>query len=128
MQAPTDLRKEQNVAFDTDSAPIGIDNRCSGCISHKVGNFIGELKESSSRAIKGIGGTQTTGLKMGTIVWRWSDNEGRIHKFHIPYSYYVLQGEVRLLSPQHWAKTQKDYKPILKGTGSETNSKNIILY
>jgi hypothetical protein len=65
---------------------------------------------------------------METIVWRWSDNEGRIHKFRIPNSYYVPQGKVRLLSPQHWAKIQKDHKPILKGTGSKTNSKNITLY
>jgi hypothetical protein len=32
------------------------------------------------------------------------------------------------LSPQHWAKTQKDHRPILEGTGSETDSKNITLY
>jgi hypothetical protein len=28
--------KDNHTSFDTDSAPIGIDNRCTGCISHRI--------------------------------------------------------------------------------------------
>jgi hypothetical protein len=118
--------KDNHTSFDTDSAPIGIDNRCTGCISHRIEDFEGPLQESN-RAIKGFGGTRTTNVKIGTIVWRWNDNQGKHHKFVIPKSFYVPQGNVRLLSPQHWAQTQKDRKPTA-GTGSETLDDKITLF
>ena len=48
------------------------------------------------------------------------------HKFLIPKSYYVPSGGVRLLSPQHWAKTQQKNKNG-KGAMSQTTSKDITL-
>ena len=59
---------QNHAIFDTDSAPVGVDNRCSGCISHKVTDFIGELVDCN-RVIKGFGSTRTTNIKMGTIKW-----------------------------------------------------------
>ena len=98
----------QTRSFDTDSGPIGIDNRCTGCISHKIEDFQGPLRDSG-RQIKGFGGTTTGNIKIGTIVWRWQDDQGRTQKFVIPNSFYSPDGGVRLLSPQHWARTQKDF-------------------
>ena len=96
--------------FDTDSAKVGIDNRCSACISHVPQDFIGALTDSN-RTIKGFGGSRTTGIKVGTLLWKWNDDNGKEHAFHIPNSYYVPDGKVRLLSPQHWAKHhQKDHR------------------
>jgi hypothetical protein len=62
----------------------------------------------------------------GTIAWKWQDDEGLIHKFLIPKSFYVKEGNVRLLSPQHWAQTQRDTKPI-QGTESKTVANQITL-
>ncbi len=42
---------------------------------------------------------------MGTLQWRWLDDDGREHTHRIPNSYYVPDGGHRLLSPQHWAQT-----------------------
>ena len=64
MQGTGGLQDNQ-ISFDTDSAPIGIDNRCTGCISHRIEDFEGPLQESN-RAIKGFGGTRTTNVKIGT--------------------------------------------------------------
>jgi hypothetical protein len=97
--------------FDTDSASVGMDNRCMGCISHKVNNFEGP-QVKSNRSIKGFGGTQTNNVMIGTIAWKWQDNEGQMHKFLIPKSFYVQDGNVCLLSPQHWVQMQGDMKPI----------------
>ena len=42
------------------------------------------------------------------------DDQGLEHKFYFPRSSYITgssyipEGKVRLLSPQHWAQTQKD--------------------
>jgi len=116
-------RQEHSVTFDTDSAPIGIDNRCSGCISHVLADFADDLR-NCNRAIKGFGGQRITNVKIGTLHWKWEDNEGRIHEFNIPNSYYVPEGKVRLLSPQHWSQTQKDRR----GTGEETTGDGVQLF
>jgi hypothetical protein len=100
--------------FDTDSIPIGIDNRCTACISHKIGDFVGPLRDTN-RIIRGFGGTKDKEIKKGTIKWKLTDDEGKTHHFSIPNSFYAPNGGVRLLSPQHWsqqyrAKTGKEAK------------------
>ena len=87
-------KEEQIVArFDTDSDEIGIDNRCSACISHKIEDFIGAPIETD-KTIKGFGGSRVKNIMKGTIKWKWSDDSGRNHTFIIPNSYYVPSGSV----------------------------------
>ena len=52
---------QNHASFDTDSSPVGVDNKCSVFISHKVTYFIGELVDCN-RTIKGFGGTRTTNI------------------------------------------------------------------
>ena len=125
MQASKGIH-DNAVSFDTDSAPVGVDNRCTGCISNRIEDFEGPLIESN-RSIKGFGGSTTKNIMIGTIAWKWQDDEGLIHKFLIPKSFYVKEGNVRLLSTQQWAQTQRDTKPI-QGTGSETVANQITLF
>ena len=114
--------------FDTDSESIGIDNRCSACISHRIEDFIDNPQESN-RTIKGFGGTRIENVMRGTLKWRWYDDEGRDHSFIIPNSYYVPTGSVRLLSPQHWAQTQiKSKKDGYEGIGCDTKGREVVLY
>jgi hypothetical protein len=97
---PKDRQYTSNsVTFDTDSVPIGVNNQCTGCISHRIKDFEGPLSKSG-RSVKGFSGSWTTNVSIGTIVWKWDDI--------IPKSFYVPEGTVRLLSPQHWAHTQND--------------------
>ena len=101
-----ELTVQSNITrFDTDSDPIGVDNRCSEYISHIPKDFIGDLTDSS-RTIKGFAGSKTSGIKIDTLLWSWEDNAGMEHSFKIPNSYYVPQGKVQLFNPQHWAKYQ----------------------
>ena len=62
-------QQNASIPFDTDSEPIGVDNRCSGCISHRIEDFDGPLIDSN-RSIKGFGGSRMKGVKMGTITWK----------------------------------------------------------
>ena len=103
---------EEGGPFDTDSSLIGIDNRCSACISHKREDFLGSLVECH-RSVKGFGGARHFKVWQGTIRWSWDDDEGCKHTFVIPKSYYIPEGKVRLLSPQHFAQSQsgKDLFP-----------------
>ena len=65
----------------------------------------------------------------GTIKWKWLDDLGRTHEFRIPNSYYVPEGGVRLLSPQHWAQEQR--RSNKRGPfkyGCDTSHKESTLY
>ena len=98
-----DNNSPRQIRWHTANESIGIDNRCSATISHKIEDFIGQMR-SSKRVISGYGGTKTAGLKKGTILWKWNDDTGKTHHFKITDSYYSPEGGMRLLSPQHWAK------------------------
>ena len=50
--------RPEQVHFDTDSCSIGIDNRCSACISHDIANFV-DTPRPISGSIKGFGGGHT---------------------------------------------------------------------
>ena len=92
-------------------------------------DFVGPLLDSN-RTIKGFAGSRTNNVKVGTLVWKWADDEGKVSKFIIPNSYYVPEGRVRLLSPQHWAKSQERRqrkKDRTYGIISQTNSENVTL-
>ena len=88
-----------------------------------LNDFVGEAHKSD-RVIKGFAGSRTTNVKRGTILWKWEDDMGQVHEFLIPNSYYVPQGGCRLLSPQHWARTQRDTKPKV-GTKEITTHKDV---
>ncbi|KAI2497134.1 hypothetical protein MHU86_17395 [Fragilaria crotonensis] len=116
MQANATISTERESRFDTDSGLVGIDNRCSACISHEPSDFDGPL-EKSNRVVKGFGGSRTTNIKVGTLKWSWEDDQGAITTFRIPNSYYVPEGKVRLLSPQHWAQTQTTTRNKVRSRG-----------
>ena len=112
--------------FDTDSAVVGIDNRCSGCITHVRTDIPGELRECK-RVVKGFGGERQFRVWTGTIHWSWEDDYGRSHDFVIPNSYYIPDGKVRLLSPQHYAQSQRG-SDRRGGAGETTTGTQTVLF
>jgi hypothetical protein len=66
MQANATIATERKTQFDADSETIGIDNRCSGCISHVRDNFVGELRRTD-RVVKGFAATKSTNVQVGTL-------------------------------------------------------------
>lgn len=124
MQASEPNQKGARITkFDTDSASIGVDNRCSGCISHRVEDFEGPLI-NTNRSIRGFGGIRTHKVKMGTLRWKWLDDSGAIHSFRIPKSYYIPSGNVRLMSPQHWAKAIDGHSQTRSVSAGETTTRD----
>ena len=121
---------QNDCTFSPDSRKVGIDNRASACIPHRIGDFIGPLRKVN-RAIKGFGGERVTEVWIGTILWKICDNKGRVHRFKIPNSYYVPSGGCRLLSPQHWAKSQLGRgisKTHWDGYGETTTYNKCVLF
>ncbi len=89
------------VYFDTDFHPISIDNQCSACISHDIADFI-DTPRPIYGSIKGFVGARTQNVQIGTIKWQLEDDQGMIHDHTILDTYYIPDGQVWLLSPQHW--------------------------
>ena len=112
--------------FDTDSGEIGIDNRCSACLSNIKSDFHGPLVPCNC-VVRGFGGTTIRNVWNGTLRWVIEDDDGRTHVWLIPGSYYVPDGGMRLLSPQHWAKTRNDHRPLRNGSRCITNDDDMIL-
>ena len=118
--------KQRQIAFDTDSEPIGIDNRSTRCISSYKTDFEGDLTPIASK-IRGLTGLTKGQLYVGTIVWSIEDDDGVVHKLTIPNSIYCPEVTIRLLSPQHWAQIAKDHSPIPKGTRCITYDDSVVL-
>jgi Reverse transcriptase (RNA-dependent DNA polymerase) len=111
--------------FDTDSRYVGIDNRASACMSDDIADFVGPLAPTN-RIVKGFAGHRTANVQCGTIEWQWEDDTGKVCTHRIPNSYYVPDGKVRLLSPQHWASTLPVNQRPPKGVAPEQTFHNRV--
>ena len=63
---------------------------------------------------------------VGILAWKCMDNNGKEHKLSTPKCLYVKGGNVRLLSPQNWARNPKYMKPT-QGKLSETDTRKATL-
>ena len=80
-------RMDNIIRMGTTSVPIGIDHRCSLCISHVPEDFVGNLI-LSNRKIKGFGEILSPRIQVGTLLWRWNDDKSQEHTFFILNSLY----------------------------------------
>jgi hypothetical protein len=78
-------QKPYTSKFDTDSFDIGIDNRCTKSISHKIKDFDGPLTETN-RKIQRFAGTSNTNVKIRTIKWTILDDMGKPNTITLPGS------------------------------------------
>ncbi|KAI2493485.1 hypothetical protein MHU86_21066 [Fragilaria crotonensis] len=117
--------QDEVARFDTDAKAIRIDNCASYCISND--------KETSSpsqegqQEPQGLGGTLAD-IYSGTIKWSIEDDDGVTHDIVIPNGLYVKDSPSKLLSPQHWAQTAQDFKPLPRGTWCSTYHDCIQLH
>jgi len=79
--------KYTKLTFDTDSYEIMVDNCCSQSITNNIKDYI-DPPTNTSVQIKGYNGTSTTTTKNGTVLWKWSDDKGKIHNIVLPNTYY----------------------------------------
>jgi hypothetical protein len=62
------------------------------------------------------------------VKWSFADDDGRVHDFILPDTYYSPGIPGRILSLQHWAQAAKDNSPIPRGTFSSTFDDCIEMY
>jgi len=107
IEARSAMDKERRVRmeFDTDSFDILIDNCCSHTLTNDINDYIEPPVKSSVR-VRGYNGS-TNSTMVGTVKWKIKGDNGKVHNFILPNTYYSSSVEKRLLSPQHWAQTRK---------------------
>jgi hypothetical protein len=96
------------VRFDSESFPIGVDNHALYCYVNSR-YLLDYLVLSDEGSVDGI----TDGLPIkgkGTFKFTIGDDNGRRHNTRIPKSLYVPGMKKCLLSPQHWVQTAADKK------------------
>jgi hypothetical protein len=96
------------VRFDSDSFPIGVDNHALYCYVNSP-HLLEDLVLSNKGSEDGI----TDGLPIkgkGTFEFTIGDDNGRRHNTRVPESLYVPGMKKCLLSPQHWVQTAADKK------------------
>jgi hypothetical protein len=97
-------KRRKQLEFDTDSYDILIDN----CCSHSLANCKEDIIESPVKSrvkVRGYNG-HTESTMVGTVKWKIQDDNGKIHNFILPDTYYSSAVETRLFSPQHWAQVR----------------------
>jgi Reverse transcriptase (RNA-dependent DNA polymerase) len=115
-QQATARKLPPSFILDSDSKPLGIDNRATAFISGDINDFDGPLHDSD-RVVRGFAGIRVKGVKKGTAVIRIEDDDGRVHRIKLRDSYYVPDTPDRLFSPQHFAQEMRRQK---LGPASET--------
>jgi hypothetical protein len=118
--------QDEVLMFDTDAKAIRIDNCAFYCISNDKRDFITPLKKANKK-LKRLGGTLSE-IYSGTIKWSIEDDDAVLHDIVIPNGLHVKESPSKLLSPQHWAQTAQDFKPLPRDTWCSTYHDCIQLH
>ena len=106
---------------------MGIDNRCSTCMSDVRKDFVPGSLRPVAYGVKGVGGIRIKGVEVGTMIFSIEDDDGMVHTSEIPGSHLVPSLGTRLFSPQHFAQTRKDKSPLPYGTKCTTYDDCVVL-
>ena len=106
-----DRNRIQQIKFDTDSYPIGVDTFSSRCVTNNIDHFetCAPSISKNRRKIKVADGGRMDIKGTGTVTWKLEDDDGVVHKIRIKNTLYVPNLDHCLLSPQHVAQAlEKD--------------------
>jgi hypothetical protein len=116
-----------NVRFDSDLFPVGVDNHASRCMGNDKRLFNNLIL---ARTLQRVGGI-SKGLPIqgkGKLVININDNNDKPHRIKIPNSLYLPGLKMCLLLPQHWAQEAGDNHPLPNGTRMENNAHSCKLF
>jgi hypothetical protein len=110
--------------FDIDSYPILVDNGASHSFTNCKADYVAPPKPFHRR----IHGLKTGHAShIGTVGWSWADDDGQIVTEIIPNVLLCKDLPYRMLSPQQWAQSQQDFKPLRNGMRCVTDADTVVL-
>ena len=87
-----------SVRFDADSVTVVCDNSANVHVCNDKSCFVGEIKMDWSLQVATIGGKKNTSAGIGTVRWKWKDDNGVFHTFEIQDALYFPDSPVNILS------------------------------
>ena len=86
--------------------------------------FVGDLKQVTKHKVATIGGKGHAPSGLGTVKWRWVDDNGKSHEYLIHDVLYFPQSPINILSVTSFARQLKDNE----GTGIDTKMEYSRVY
>ena len=118
--------------MDIDSFAIGIDSYASRCISPFIKDFakVSLRPLVTNKSVKPFGQGKGLNITMiGTLIWRFQDDNGVSHTFKIRNSLLVPDGSMRLLSPQYFAANcESDDVCSTKTSATQFWNRNVMTW
>ena len=119
-----DKVQDETVSFDTDSSHIVCDNSANVHICNDKSMFIGDLRKTDKHYVATIAGQKSAASAMGTVQWKWKDDNGKQHSYDIRDVLYFPTSPVNILSVTGFADQLNDDE----GTGIDTKRSKSRFY
>ena len=116
--------QDEAVSFDTDSSTVICDNSANVHICNDKSMFIGEIGKTNKHYVATIGGQKNAATGMGTVRWKWTDDNGKQHTYEIKDVLYFPSSPVNILSVTGFADQLNDDE----GTGIDTKRSRSTFY
>ena len=116
--------QDQLASFNTDSRTIICDNSANVHVCNDNKMFIGEIRRAEGHFVATIGGNKNSSAGIGTVRWRWKDDNGQEHTVDVHDVLYFPQSPVNILSITALADQYKDDD----GTGIDTKRSKSRFY
>ncbi len=113
----------KNSIFDTDATFVVCDNSANTHICNDKSMFI-TFKETTSGMVATIGGKMNKPAGIGTVEWKWKDDEGIIHTERLEDVLYFPSSPINIMSVTAFAEQLEDEE----GTGIDTKMKYSRFY
>ena len=107
-----------NCLFDTDADFVVCDNSANTHIYNNKDMFV-DFKETTSGMVATIGGKLNRPAGIGTVEWKWNDDDGVTHTQQLENVLYFPQSPINIMSVTEFAKQLHDEE----GTGIDPKMK-----
>ena len=124
MMTKEDQRKA--IYWDSDGQQLMVDNGSSASITPYLTESIVPPQPINSK-VKGTGGHAQATYK-GTVQWKVQDDQGQLHHFTLPNSYFIASAPSTIFCAQHLAQIAKYNYPLPLGTGEVMGDEYIQLF
>ena len=119
-----DKIQAETVSFDTDSSHIICDNSANVHICNDKSMFIGDTRKTDQHYVATIAGQKSAASAMGTVRWKWKDDNGKEHSYDVRDVLYFPTSPVNILSVTGFADQLNDND----GTGIDTKRSKSRFY
>ena len=116
-------KSQGNSMFDTDANFVVCDNSANIHICNDKSMYT-EFTETRKGFVATIGGKLNRPAGIGTVKWKWKDDDGIEHKNHLKKVLYFPHSPINIMSVTEFARQLDDEE----GTGIDTKMKYSRFY